>query len=58
MDDFKASNGWVGRWKVWNNVTFKTVPCKLKSSTPEIDSTLKGNEPTNNTIKVQIAGYL
>ena len=24
--DFKASNGWVDRWKAWNNVTFKIVP--------------------------------
>ena len=51
-------NGWVSRWKVQNNVTFKTVPCKLKSSTQEIDGTLEGEAPTNNTINVQIAGYL
>ena len=25
IDDFKGSNGWIERWKVQNNVTFKTV---------------------------------
>ena len=34
--DFKASNGWIDRWKTRNNVTFKTVSGEAKSCTPEM----------------------
>ena len=34
--DFKASNGWVDRWKARNNVTFKTMSGETKSSTPDM----------------------
>ena len=34
--DFKASNGWVDRWKAQNNVTFKIVSGEAKSCTPEM----------------------
>ena len=34
--DFKASNGWVDRWKARNNVTFKTVSGEAKSCTSEM----------------------
>lgn len=36
IDDFKASNGWVDRWKARNNVTFKIVSGEAKSCTPEM----------------------
>ena len=36
MSDFKASNGWLDRWKVRNNVSFKTVSGEAKSCTPEM----------------------
>ena len=36
MDDFKASNGWLDRWKARNNVSFKTVSGEPKSCTPEM----------------------
>ena len=36
--DFKASNGWVDRWKARNNATFKIVSGEVKSCTLEMNS--------------------
>ena len=36
ITDFKASNGWVDRWKTGNNVTFKKASGEAKSCTPEM----------------------
>ena len=34
--NFQASDGWLRRWKEWNNISFKTVWGKSKSVTPEM----------------------
>ena len=36
MDDFRASDGWLDRWKSRHNVTFREVPGEEKSCTPEM----------------------
>ena len=48
IEDFKASNGWLDRWKVRYNVTFKTVAGEGKSCTPEM--TASWDEATLPTI--------
>ena len=35
---FKASNGWVDKWKAKNNVTFIIVSGEAKSCTSEMNS--------------------
>ena len=34
IKDFQASNGWLERWKIRNNIFFKTVAGEAKSCTP------------------------
>ena len=35
-EDFKASNGWLRRWKERNNISFEAVSGESKSVTPEM----------------------
>ena len=35
LDDLRASDGWLDRWKSRHNVTFREVPGEEKSCTPE-----------------------
>ena len=35
-EDFKASNGWLRRWKERNNISFEAVCGESKSVTPEM----------------------
>ena len=35
-EDFKASNGWLRRWKERNNISFEAVSGDSKSVTPEM----------------------
>ena len=53
--DFKASNGWVDRWKARNNVTFKIVSGEAKSCTPEMTVHWK---QTHLPTQVQLARHL
>ena len=34
LDDFRASDGWLDRWKSRHNVTFREVSGQQKSCTP------------------------
>ena len=36
IENFKASDGWLRRWKERNNVTFKTISGESNSVTPEM----------------------
>ena len=36
VGNFKASDGWLRRWKERNNVTFKTISGESNSVTPEM----------------------
>ena len=48
IEDFKSSNGWLDRWKIRYNVTFKTVAGEGESCTPEM--TASWDETTLPTI--------
>ena len=41
LDDFRASDGWLDRWKSRYNVTFREVPEEEKSCTPEMTASWK-----------------
>ena len=41
LDDFRASDGWLDRWKSKHNVTFREVSGEEKSCTPEMIASWK-----------------
>ena len=41
LDDFRASDGWLNRWKSRHNVTFREVSGEEKSCTPEMTASWK-----------------
>ena len=41
MDDFRASDGWLDRWKSGHNATFREVSGEEKSCTPEMIASWK-----------------
>ena len=43
IENFKASDGWLRRWKERNNVTFKTISGESNSVTPEMVNALLYN---------------
>ena len=47
IEDFKASNGWLRRWKERNNISFEAVSGEPKSVPPEMVNTwLETSLPT------------
>ena len=52
--DFKASNGWVDRWKSRNNVSFKIVSSEAKSCTPEMTARWKQSHLTTILLRCNL----
>ena len=47
LDDFRASDSWLDRWKSRHNVTFRGVSGEAKSCTPEMTASWKEtHQPT------------
>ena len=55
LDDFRASDGWLDRWKSRHNVTFREVSREEKSCTPKMTASWKDSS-ANYSFQIRIEG--